>query len=107
MDGKTEDNNINLGKFLPLGAVVLLKNATKRVMITGFCSIRKDDPNDKKIYDYIGCAFPEGIMSTDQNLLFLDTNMDAGHGGASGRFEALKEVAKEFSFLLDLEKIKI
>ena len=53
MDGKTEDNNINLGKFLPLGAVVLLKNATKRVMITGFCSIRKDDPNDKKIYDYI------------------------------------------------------
>lgn len=44
---------------------------------------------------------------TDKNLLFLDTNMDAGHGGASGRFEALREVAKEFSFLLDLEKIKI
>ena len=43
---------------------------------------------------------------TDKNLLFLDTNMEAGHGGASGRFEALKEVAKEFSFLLDLEKIK-
>jgi len=42
---------------------------------------------------------------TDSNLLFLDTNMDAGHGGASGRFEALKELAKEFSFLLDLEKI--
>jgi len=42
---------------------------------------------------------------TDKNLLFLDTNMDAGHGGASGRFEALKELAKEFSFLLDLEKI--
>ena len=46
------------------------------------------------------------FMKTDKNLLFLDTNMDAGHGGASGRFEALKEVAKEFSFLLDLEKIK-
>ena len=43
---------------------------------------------------------------TDKNLLFLDTNMEAGHGGASGRFEALKEVAKEFAFLLDLEKIK-
>ncbi len=40
---------------------------------------------------------------TDKNLLFLDTNMDAGHGGASGRFEALKETAKEFSFILDLE----
>ena len=42
---------------------------------------------------------------TNNNLLFLDTNMEAGHGGASGRFEALKEVAKEFAFLLDLEKI--
>jgi oligopeptidase B len=45
-------------------------------------------------------------LKTDNNLLFLDTNMDAGHGGASGRFEALKDLAKEFSFLLDLEKIK-
>ncbi|NKI32135.1 S9 family peptidase [Croceivirga thetidis] len=42
-------------------------------------------------------------MKTDDNQLFLDTNMDAGHGGASGRFEALKETAKEFSFVLDLE----
>ena len=40
---------------------------------------------------------------TDDNLLFLDTNMDAGHGGASGRFEALRETAKEYAFLLDLE----
>jgi oligopeptidase B len=40
---------------------------------------------------------------TDTNKLFLYTNMDAGHSGASGRFEALKETAKEYSFLLDLE----
>lgn len=40
---------------------------------------------------------------TDDNLLYLDTNMDAGHGGASGRFEALKETAKEYAFILDLE----
>jgi oligopeptidase B len=45
-------------------------------------------------------------VKTDTNLLFLDTNMETGHGGASGRFEALKQVAKEFSFLLDLERIK-
>src|SRR5690606_864013 len=41
---------------------------------------------------------------TDDNFLFLDTNMDTGHGGASGRFESLREVAKEYAFLLDLEK---
>lgn len=39
-------------------------------------------------------------------VLYLHTNMDAGHGGASGRFEAIKELAKEFAFLLDLEEIK-
>lgn len=43
---------------------------------------------------------------TNNNLLFLDTNMDTGHGGASGRFEALKEIGKEYAFLLDLEGIK-
>lgn len=42
-------------------------------------------------------------MKTNDSLLLLDINMDAGHGGASGRFEALKEVAKEYAFLFDLE----
>lgn len=37
--------------------------------------------------------------------LYLKTNMEAGHGGASGRFEALKEVAAEYAFLFDLESI--
>jgi len=46
------------------------------------------------------------VLKTNSKQLFMDTNMDAGHGGASGRFESLKEVAKEFSFLLDLEKVK-
>ncbi len=46
------------------------------------------------------------VVKTGGNRLYLDTNMEAGHGGASGRFEALKQVAKEYSFLLDLEGIK-
>lgn len=45
-------------------------------------------------------------LKTDNSVLFLDTNMAAGHGGASGRFEAIKELAKEYNFLLDLEKIE-
>mgnify|MGYP001828884487 CR=1 FL=1 len=44
-------------------------------------------------------------LKTDDNLLIFNINMDAGHGGASGRFESLKEVAKEYAFLLDLEGI--
>ena len=42
---------------------------------------------------------------TDTNKLLLKTNMKAGHGGASGRFEALKEDAEEYAFLLELENI--
>ena len=41
-------------------------------------------------------------LKTDDHPLYLDTNMEAGHGGASGRFEALKETAKEYAFLLTL-----
>jgi oligopeptidase B len=41
-------------------------------------------------------------LKTDQNPLLLHTNMDAGHGGSSGRFERLKELAMQYGFLLDL-----
>ncbi len=44
-------------------------------------------------------------LKTDDNLLLMHTNMEAGHGGASGRFESLKEVAMEYAFIIDLTGI--
>lgn len=44
-------------------------------------------------------------MKTDQNLLLLRTNMDFGHGGASGRFDYLKDEALKYAFLFSLEGI--
>ncbi|WP_370688831.1 S9 family peptidase [Fulvivirga ulvae] len=45
-------------------------------------------------------------MKTDDNKLLLKTNMDAGHGGASGRFEKFREVALDYAFILDLAGVK-
>jgi oligopeptidase B len=45
-------------------------------------------------------------LKTGSSLLLMHTNMDAGHGGASGRFEGLKELAMEYAFLFDLEGIQ-
>ena len=42
-------------------------------------------------------------LKTDDNILLLHTNMDVGHGGASGRFDALKETARDYTFILALE----
>jgi oligopeptidase B len=45
-------------------------------------------------------------MKTDDNLLLLHTNMDAGHGGKSGRFRRFRETAMEYAFMLKLLGIK-
>ncbi|NHW59376.1 prolyl oligopeptidase family serine peptidase, partial [Escherichia coli] len=44
-------------------------------------------------------------MKKDQNFLVFKTDFSSGHGGASGRFESLKEDALEYAFLMKLEKL--
>lgn len=53
--------------FLPIGSVVILKNASKKIMITGY-SVK--DKNTNKEYDYVGCKYPEGITVDRSYLLF-------------------------------------
>ena len=65
------NNNI----LLPVGSIVKIKNMEKEVMITGFYHIQKED-STKKIYDYMGCIWPEGIIDTDQNLFFNNPDID-------------------------------
>ena len=60
----------NVGeKYLPLGSVVMLKGASKRLMVTGFCTMAADDESGV-MYDYSGCMYPEGVISSDQTALF-------------------------------------
>ena len=61
-------------KFLPVGSIVLLKGATKRVMVAGYLAI--DNQNRDIVYDYSGCMYPEGFLGSDQTLLFNHDQID-------------------------------
>jgi oligopeptidase B len=43
---------------------------------------------------------------TNKNRLIMHTNMDAGHGGASGRYRRYEETAQEYAFMVDLAGIE-
>lgn len=55
-------------KYLPIGTVVMLAGGKKRVMITGFCAVQEN--NKEKIWDYSGCLYPEGFLTSNQTCLF-------------------------------------
>ena len=59
--------------------------------------------NDSQVPYWEGAKFAAKLRmtKTDNNLLLLKTNMGAGHGGSSGRYDALKEIAFDYSFMLN------
>ena len=66
-----EENMIDVNeteKYLPIGTVVLLKGATKRLMIAGYCAV--DQEKKDEMWDYSGCMYPEGFLSSTQSFLF-------------------------------------
>ncbi len=58
--------------------------------------------NDSQVPYWEGAKFVAKLreMKTDKNVILLKTNMGAGHGGASGRFDRLKEIAFSYSYAL-------
>lgn len=56
-------------KYLPLGTVCMLKGGEKGLMVIGYCPQAEKD-GQRVQYDYVGCIYPEGIVSSDQNLVF-------------------------------------
>lgn len=62
-------------KYLPIGSVVLLKGAKKRLMITGFY-VKAKTGDDDTIYDYSGSLYPEGVISSDENCVFNHDQID-------------------------------
>ena len=59
---------MKIQELLPIGTVVLLKNAEKRVMIFGIKQTSTDWNEEE--YDYIGVMYPEGYMGGENQFLF-------------------------------------
>jgi oligopeptidase B len=59
--------------------------------------------NDSQVPYWEGAKFAARLRATktDNNLLLLKTNMGAGHGGSSGRYDALHEIAFDYAFMLN------
>ena len=68
---------MNTGKYLPIGSIVLLKNAKKKVMIIGSLPRIKDT---EKFYDYSGCVYPVGVVDSDNLLAFNHEDIDIIYG---------------------------
>jgi oligopeptidase B len=58
--------------------------------------------NDSQVPYWEGAKFVARLRATkkDNNLLLLKVNMGAGHGGSSGRYDALREMALNYAFML-------
>lgn len=63
----------NVAALLPIGSVVLLKGAEKRLMIFGVC---QTDNETKKEYDYLGVLYPEGNIGDDMKFMFNHSDID-------------------------------
>lgn len=61
-------------KYLPIGTVAMLEKGKKRVMITGFCGVTKE--NKEKVWDYVGCMYPEGFLDSEHTCLFDHSQID-------------------------------
>lgn len=74
-------------KYLPLGSVVLLKGATKRLMIAGRM---QRQAGETQIFDYCGYIFPEGMLSPKEMCLFNNEDIAQVHFIAAQDADELK-----------------
>ena len=84
-------------KLLPIGSVVKLKNGQKRLMITGFLQMEQDEKGQKNIWDYSGCLYPEGMLTSEANYVFNHSQIEEVHfiGLVDEEEEEFKKKLKE------------
>ena len=62
--------------LLPVGSVVLLRNARKKMVIIGVAPIKHIRPGEDVAYDYIGVPYPEGYIGKESAMLFKHESIE-------------------------------
>jgi len=62
-------------ELLPIGSVVLLKNAFKKIVIIGMMQIKHTESGEDIAYDYMGVPYPEGYIGPESAMLFNHDNI--------------------------------
>lgn len=63
----------HIRELLPIGSIVLLRGASKKIMIFGIC---QSEQGSRKDYDYIGVLYPEGNMSAEMQFMFQHSDIE-------------------------------
>lgn len=65
-------------RFLPIGTIVILKDGTRKIMITSYLIISggKDTTKEQKMFDYGGCPYPAGIIESSYAVGFNHNQID-------------------------------
>ena len=65
--------NNEVKRVLPIGSVVLLKGAERYIVVMGYLMVEDET---KKVWDYMGCAYPMGAISSEMTLMFDDDQIE-------------------------------
>ena len=93
-------------KYLPIGTVVRLKGATKKIMIIGYCPLEKEK---NEMYDYSACLYPEGLIDSSRILLFNHDKIEQVYfeGNSDEEYQSINEQMKQMlGGIKDLKNIK-
>lgn len=87
---------VKISELLPIGSVLLLKEGSKRVMVTGMLqTVRsKENENEVKTYDYVGVLYPEGYIGQDRMFLFDHDAIDRVYFTGYDDFERTRLLAR-------------
>ena len=93
-------------KYLPIGSVVTLKDATKKIMVIGYCPVEKEH---NQMYDYSACLYPEGLVDSSKILLFNHDKIEQVYfvGNSDEEYQKINEQMKQMlGGIKELKNIK-